>query len=55
MSDDGICNKNCKQCLDNNKCIKCRKNYIFLGNKENDEILCINESEVEKGYYTDEK
>ena len=54
LSDDGICNKNCKQCLDNNKCIKCRKNYIFLGNKENDEILCINESEVEKGYYKDE-
>ena len=54
LSNDGICTKYCKQCSENKKCIKCRNNYILLGNKENEEIICTNSSQINDGYYKDE-
>ena len=54
LSNDGICTKYCKQCSENKKCIKCRNNYILLGNKGNEEIICTNSSQINDGYYKDE-
>ena len=44
LSDEGICIKDCKQCKDNKKCIKCREEYGLVGNKTNDELLCLPEN-----------
>ena len=51
LSDEGICIKYCKQCKENKKCIECRDEYGLVGNKENDELICIPEREIFKGYY----
>ena len=52
-SDDGVCPKNCVQCMENKKCKLCLDGYNLIGKKENDNqpILCNNETKVEKGYY----
>ena len=51
LSDDGICPKNCKHCYENKRCIKCRDNFYFVGSKESQEISCLSEQELSKGYY----
>ena len=51
LSDEGICIKYCKQCKENKKCIKCREEYGLVGNKANDELLCLPENELSLGYY----
>ena len=51
LSDNGICPKNCKHCYENNTCIKCRNGYDFLGSKNNQEIKCLSETELSKGFY----
>ena len=52
LSDNGVCPKDCKQCKENNKCIRCRENYNLVGSTENDEeIKCLSESEMRTGYY----
>jgi hypothetical protein len=53
LSDDGICLQNCSHCTET-RCIKCKKNYELLGNKSNDEIICVNKSLLNIGYYKDE-
>jgi hypothetical protein len=53
LSNDGICLQNCSQCTET-RCIKCKKNYELLGNKSNDEIICVNKSLLNIGYYKDE-
>ena len=55
---DGKCPKNCHQCLENKKCIKCRTNYKLIGVNKNDEnpILCYDiDIEDLKLYYLDEE
>ena len=51
LSDDGVCPKYCKHCKENKKCLKCIDDYYFLGNKNNDEILCEHKDKLSKGYY----
>ena len=54
LSTDGICPKNCKQCKENNKCLRCRNNYgLFQENNEN-EILCVDKSLLTENYYENE-
>ena len=55
LGEDGICPINCKECLENKKCIKCRINYSLLGSKENEEIKCISNMELSIGYYQNNK
>ena len=40
LSNNGLCQKNCKQCKGNKICQECREGYILLGNYENNEIIC---------------
>ena len=51
LSEEGICIKYCKQCKENKKCIKCRDEYGLVGNKTNNELLCLPENELSKGFY----
>ena len=51
LSDDGICSKYCNQCTNNKKCIKCKNNFGLVGNKVNDELICLSENELKIGYY----
>ena len=51
LSDNGICPKDCKQCKINKKCSKCRDGYNLVGSNENEEIICLSQSELNKGYY----
>ena len=53
LSDDGICPKNCMQCLEKKKCKLCLKGYNLIGVKENDDqpIICNNNTDINKGYY----
>ena len=43
---------NCKQCLENKKCIKCREDFEFIVMKNKEEIVCLQKDELETGYYT---
>ena len=54
LSEDGICQKNCKQCQGNKKCLDCREGYILLGNYQNDEVICekYTNNKYNKGYFT---
>ena len=51
LSFNGICPKDCKHCYENKKCIKCRDNFKFVGSKKNQEITCLSQTELSKGYY----
>jgi hypothetical protein len=51
LSLNGICPKDCKHCYENKKCIKCRDNFKFVGSKKNQEITCLSQTELSKGYY----
>ena len=51
LSDNGICPKDCEHCYTNNTCLKCRIDYNLIGSKNNQEIKCISNSKVNKGYY----
>ena len=51
LSEDGQCPSNCKQCLENKKCIKCREDFEFVGTKNEEKITCIHKDEVKRGYY----
>ena len=55
LADDGICQKFCKQCKENKKCLKCKDGYILLGNPLNEEVICeSNENDKFKiGYFKD--
>jgi len=54
LSDDGICPKYCKHCLENHVCIKCLEDYNFVGNAETEEIKCVHKDELTVGYLLDE-
>ena len=54
LSDDGICPKYCKHCLENHVCIKCFEDYNFVGNAETEEIKCVHKDELTIGYLLDE-
>ena len=53
LADDGVCPKNCIQCLENKKCKICLDGFNLIGEKENDDqpIICDNTINVKKGYY----
>ena len=53
LSDDGICPKNCIQCLENKKCFQCIDKFKLIGKKINDlePIICSNSIDVSYGYY----
>ena len=51
LSEDGICPINCKHCAENKKCFNCRNDYNLVGEINNDTVICLNKSEIEKGYY----
>ena len=51
LSEDGKCPLNCKICLENKKCIKCREDFEFVGMKNEKEIICIQKDELKTGYY----
>jgi len=42
---------NCKQCLENKKCIKCRDDFEFVGINNEEKRLCIKKNELKAGYY----
>ena len=52
LSDDGICPKYCKHCLEDNICLKCKEDYEFLGDIETDEIICVHKDELSVGYFS---
>ena len=53
LAEDGICPKNCVQCIENKKCKKCIDQYHLIGEKENDNqpIVCDNTININEGYY----
>jgi len=51
LSNNGVCSQNCKQCYENNICIKCRENYNLVGNIQNTDVICLNKEETAKGYF----
>ena len=53
QAENGICPINCKHCLENKKCLKCRNDYVLVANNENSEIKCLSSNEINKGYYHD--
>ena len=51
LSEDGQCPLNCKQCLENKKCIKCRKDFELVGTKNEEKMECIQKDKLKTGYY----
>jgi len=51
LSEDGKCPLNCKQCLENKKCMKCREGFGLVYMKDEEEIICIQKDELKTGYY----
>ena len=53
LSDDGVCPKNCIQCLSDKKCFQCLDGYKLIGQKEDDSepIICSNDIDTTNGYY----
>ena len=52
LSENGICPKDCKQCQENKRYLKCRNDYYFVGsNKNTEEITCLPLSQLSQGYY----
>ena len=52
LGDDGLCPKNCAQCENNKNCIKCLKNYVFVGqNKYSSSFECMKDEEVNSEKY----
>ena len=51
LSEDGKCPLNCKQCLENKKCMKCREGFGLVYMKDEEEIICIQKDELKAGYY----
>ena len=49
QAENGICPINCKHCLKNNKCLKCRNDFVRVAN--NKKIECLSSNETNKGYY----
>jgi len=56
LSDDGICPKYCKHCIENRICLKCKEDYDFVGNAETEELKCVHKDELTVGYlFNDEE
>ena len=53
LSNDGVCPKDCVQCLINKKCFQCKDGFNLVGKKENDlePIICSNNIDISTGYY----
>ena len=51
LSEDGQCPMNCKRCLENKKCIKCREDYEFVHIKNEENIICVHKDDLKTGYY----
>ena len=54
LSENGVCPKFCKHCLENKKCLKCKEDYNFLGNIITEEIICASKDELISGYFINE-
>ena len=53
---NSICPKNCAQCKKSNAdtisiCIKCGNGYDLKGSNDNDEIICVESSQLTIGFY----
>ena len=52
LGDDGLCPKNCAQCENNKKCLKCLKDYVFVGqNKYSSSFECMKDEEIDSEKY----
>ena len=53
LTDNGTCPKDCLQCYDKKVCFLCRKDFYYIGIKEDEEgpIYCMNISNISIGYY----
>ena len=52
LGDDGLCPKNCAQCENNKKCLKCLKDYAFVGqNKYSSSFECMKDEEIDSEKY----
>ena len=51
LSDDGQCPRYCKLCANNQKCLECKSNYIFVGKINEEKIKCVESSKINVGYY----
>ena len=47
------CIDNCNKCKNINSCIECQEKYTFVGNQENNDLICIFQEELNVGYYQD--
>ena len=54
LSNNGICPQYCKQCLENNICLKCKTDYNLLGNEKNEQIICAYKDDLAIGYFPNE-
>ena len=54
LSENAVCPINCKQCKENQICIKCRNDLELVANSDNGKIECLEHSQVEIGYYKNE-
>ena len=51
LSENGICPINCKHCQNNNKCMKCRNDFVLYQKIGEESIICLPLSNLSKGYY----
>ena len=45
--------EHCEKCYNDKICYKCETNYGLVGNKENNDIICLPLEEISSGYYKD--
>ena len=55
LTTEGICSQNCKQCKENNICVKCRDDYelVLEENTENNIVKCYLATDLAEGYFKD--
>ena len=54
LSHNGKCPIYCKQCLEDQKCLKCKEDYELVGNKDNESVICLSVEDIYIGYYKNE-
>ena len=56
LSTDGTCPQNCKQCKENNVCVKCRDDYelVLDENGDSSAVKCLSSSDLTQGYFKNE-
>ena len=54
LSQNATCPIYCKHCKENQKCIKCKNDYVLVGNYNEEKVECFEENFVINGYYQSE-